>query len=105
MDQFNSIFEYLSTNRIAVCKHHQQGIIKSQLSAYLDKQYKEYIWRTRQKIVKAAQEETALQQWADNADEVVYPSPDAAPLTHLPVYCDGLQCTQCSYINRSIKRI
>lgn len=89
MDQFHAIFEYLPAHRIAVCKHHQQGIVQSQLEGHLNKQHQELVWRTRQKIVQAAQEETSLQQWAVTQDEVVYPSPDAAPLPHLPVYIDG----------------
>ena len=55
-DLFHAIFEYLPGNRIAVCKHHQQGIVKSQLEAHLDKRLKEYVWKTRQKIVKATLE-------------------------------------------------
>jgi hypothetical protein len=46
-----------------------------------------------------------LQQWAMTEEEVVYPSPVSAPLPHLPVYHNGLQCQACPYINRSIKRI
>lgn len=105
MNRFHAIFEYLPAHRIAICKHHQQGIVQSQLEGHLNKQHQELVWRTRQKIVQAAQEETSLQQWAVTQDEVVYPSPDAAPLPHLPVYIDGLQCSACPYINRSVKRI
>jgi hypothetical protein len=105
MDHFNSIFKYLPANRIAVCKHHQQGIVKSQLAAHLNNSHQEYVKRMRQKIVQTAEQEASLQEWADDADQVVYPSPDAAPLPHLPMYRDGLQCTQCPYINRSILRI
>jgi hypothetical protein len=39
MEQFHTIFEYLPTHRIAVCKRHQQGIVKSQLEAYLKKRH------------------------------------------------------------------
>lgn len=105
MNQFHAIFEYLPAHRIAICKHHQQGIVQSQLEGHLNKRHQELVWRTRQKIVQAAQEETSLQQWAVTQDEVVYPNPDAAPLPHLPVYIDGLQCSACPYINRSVKRI
>ncbi|KAL5371306.1 hypothetical protein DPSP01_014356 [Paraphaeosphaeria sporulosa] len=105
MDQFGAIFEYLPTHRIAVCKRHQQGIVKSQLEGHLNKRHQEYVWGTRRKIVQAVQEETSLQPWAATQDEVIYPGPDAAPLPHLPVYHDGLQCSACPYINRSIKRI
>jgi hypothetical protein len=28
MDQFHAIFKYLPAHRIAVCKRHQQGIVK-----------------------------------------------------------------------------
>jgi hypothetical protein len=45
MQQFNNIFEYLLTQRIAVCKSHQQGIIKSQLQTYLDTKHKELVTR------------------------------------------------------------
>jgi hypothetical protein len=104
-DQFYNVFEYLPANRIAVCKHHQQGIVKSHLGAHLNKRHKECSWETRRDMVKAAQEDASLQQWADDPDQVIYPSPDAAPLPYLAVYHDGLQCTQCPYINRSTQRI
>ncbi|KAF9733880.1 hypothetical protein PMIN01_08223 [Paraphaeosphaeria minitans] len=105
MDQFHTTFEYLAAHRIAVCKRHEQGIVKFQLEGHLNKQHQEYIWATRQKIIQAVQEETSLQQWAVTQEEVVYPSPDTAPLPHLPVYHDGLQCSACPYINRSTERI
>jgi hypothetical protein len=105
MDQFHAIFEYLPAHRIAVCKRHQQGIVKVQLEAHLNKRHQEYVWGTRQKMVKAVDEEESLQQWATTQDEIVYPSPEAALLPHLPVYHDGLRCSECPYINCSIKRI
>ncbi len=105
MEQFNTIFTHLPAHCIVVCKTHQQGIVKSQLGAHLDKKHQEYTARTRQKIVEAVQLETSLQQWAINPDQIVYPSPETTPLPHLPVYRDGLRCEICGYINRSIKRI
>ena len=62
MDQFNTIFEYLPTPRIAICKTHQQGVVKSQLEAHLNKRHQEYIWRTRKRIVEAVQEDALLQE-------------------------------------------
>jgi hypothetical protein len=56
-------------------------------------------------MVKAVDEEESLQQWATTQDKIVYPGPEAAPLPHLPVYHDRLRCSECLYINRSIKRI
>jgi hypothetical protein len=108
MDQFHSIFEYVRAHRIAICRSHQQGIIKAQLEAHLNKHHQEYVWRTRQHIVEAVQKEASLQEWASTPEEIVYPSPAAPPLPHLPVYADGLQCKECTdrpYINRSVKRI
>jgi hypothetical protein len=97
---------YLSAaHRIAVCKHYQQGIIKSQLDGHLNKQHQEYVLGDRQKIVRAVQEETSLQQCAATHDEIVYASLNAAPLPHLPVYRDRLQCCACPHINCSIKKI
>ena len=71
----------------------------------MKKRHQEYVWGTRLKIIQAAAEETLLQEWVNDADQIVYPSLEAAPLPHLPVYHDGLQCLACPYINRSIKRI
>jgi uncharacterized C2H2 Zn-finger protein len=105
MQQFNNIFEYLPTQRIAVCKSHQQGIIKSQLQTHLDTKHKELVARTRRDIVSAVYQEASLQQWAMDKEEVVYTSPVSMPLPHLPVYHNGLQCHACPYINRSIKRM
>ncbi|OAK93355.1 hypothetical protein IQ06DRAFT_198447, partial [Phaeosphaeriaceae sp. SRC1lsM3a] len=105
MEQFNSIFVYLPTQRIAVCKSHQQGIIKSQLQTHLDTKHRELVARTRRDIVSAVYKEAWLQPWAMTEEQVVYPSPVSAPLPHLPVYHDGVQCQSCPYINRSIKRI
>lgn len=105
MEHFNAIFEYIPAHRIAVCRTHQQGIVKSQLGAHLNKKHQEYVWRTRKKIVEAAQEEASLQQWASDLDQIVYPSPETTPLPHLPVYHDGLQCQECGYINRNVLRI
>jgi hypothetical protein len=51
------------------------------------------------------QEETSLQQCAATHDEIVYASLNAAPLPHLPVYRDRLQCCACPHINCSIKKI
>jgi hypothetical protein len=80
MEQFHAIFEYLPTHRIAVCKRHQQGIVKSQLEAHLKKRHQEYVWGTRLKIIQAAAEETLLQEWVNDADQIVYPSLEAALL-------------------------
>lgn len=105
MNRFHAIFEYLPAHRIAVCKRHQQGIVKVQSEAHLNKRHKGYVWGTRQKMVKAVEEEESLQQWATIQDEIVYPSLEAAPVPYLPVYHDGLRCSDCPYINCSIRRI
>jgi superfamily II DNA helicase RecQ len=105
MEHFTHIFEYLPAYRIAVCKTHQQGIVKSQLEAHLNKKHQEYVWRTRQEIIEAVQKDESLQQWASDPDQIVYPSPESNALPHLPTYQDRLQCQQCGYINRSVKRM
>jgi hypothetical protein len=43
MEQFNNIFKYVLVNRIAICKSYQQGVVKSQLKAHLDKKHKELV--------------------------------------------------------------
>jgi hypothetical protein len=55
MNQFHAIFEYLPAHRIAVCKRHRQGIVKVHLEAHLNKRHQEYVWGTRQKMVKAVE--------------------------------------------------
>jgi hypothetical protein len=105
MERFYDIFEYLQANRIAICKSHQQGVVRSQLKAHLDRKHQEYVWQTRQEIVEAVQKEASLQQWASDVEQIVYPTPESDPLPHLPIYSDGLRCKQCGYINRSVKRI
>ncbi|KAJ6194071.1 hypothetical protein J3E72DRAFT_199128, partial [Bipolaris maydis] len=105
MDPFREIFVYLPTHCIAICKSHKQGVVKSQLLTHLDTKHQELAPHTRRSIVQATSEEPSLRNWADSADEVMFPRPDAAPLPHLPVYTDGLKCWECGYINRSEKRI
>jgi hypothetical protein len=83
MQQFHNIFEYLPTQRIAVCKSHQQGIIKSQLQTHLDNKHQELVARTRRDIVGAVHQEASLQQWAMTEEEVVFPNPISMPLPHL----------------------
>lgn len=107
MDPFNQIFEYLPVHRIAVCKTHKQGIIKSQLGTHLNTKHQEYTAHMRRKIIVAVEQASSLQPWASQPDDVVYPSRDSAPLPHLPVYKDGLQCERCDQIvrqKRSIQR-
>jgi superfamily II DNA helicase RecQ len=105
MDPFYTIFEYLPAHRIAICKHHQQGIIKSQLRTHLDTRHQEFVPRTRQNIVRAVQQEASLRSWAVTQDDVIQPSPASTPLPHLPVYRDGLQCMECGRIYRHIKKM
>ena len=105
MDQFNAIFEYLPTHRVAICKSHQQGIVRSQLRTHLDTKHQELVPNTRRQVVNAANQEASLQAWATNHDEVVYPRPASQPLPHLPVYNDGVRCQGCHYINRSVIRV
>jgi hypothetical protein len=62
MEPFHAIFDYLPAHRIAVCKSHQQGIVKTQLEAHLNKQHQEYVCETRRKIVEAVQGEPLLQE-------------------------------------------
>ena len=105
MDQFYTIFEYLPKHRIAICRSHRQGIIRSQLKTHLNRKHQEYVRQTRQNIVEAVHQERSLQDWAATHEEIVYPTAECAPLPHLPVYQDGLRCQYCGYINRSIDRI
>ncbi|KAL6158268.1 hypothetical protein ACJBU6_04065 [Exserohilum turcicum] len=105
MDEFRDIFVYLPTHRIAICKRHKQGIVKSQLRTHLNTKHQELAPHTRRSIVQATSQEPWLRNWANNADQVMFPRPDAAPLPHLPVYTDGLKCCKCGYVNRSEKRI
>jgi hypothetical protein len=105
MDQFNALFEYLPAHSIAICKSHQQGIVRSQLRAHLDTKHQELVSNTRRQITSAAHREVSMQAWAKNHHEVVYPKSASRPLPHLPVYHDGVQCQACPYINRSKKRV
>jgi len=89
--------------RIAVCKGHQQGIVRSQLRTHLDTKHQELVPNTRRRIARAANQEASLQAWAVDHDEVVYPRPMSQPLPHLPVYRDGLKCDECAHIYRHVK--
>lgn len=42
-DHFHAIFEYLPAHRIAVCKHHQKGIVRYQPEGHVNKQHQEYV--------------------------------------------------------------
>jgi uncharacterized C2H2 Zn-finger protein len=105
MDQFNTIFAYSPTHRIAICKSHQQGVVKSQLRTHLDTKHQELVPNTRRQVVNAVDQEASLQAWAMNYEEVIYPRPASQPLPHLPVYHDGLQCNTCAHVYRHIKRM
>jgi len=73
--------------RIAVCKGHQQGIVRSQLRTHLDTKHQELVPNTRRRIARAANQEASLQAWAVDHDEVVYPQahvPAIAPFTRVP---------------------
>jgi uncharacterized C2H2 Zn-finger protein len=105
MDQFNTIFAYSPTHRIAICKSHQQGVVKSQLRTHLDTKHQELVPNTRRQVVNAVDQEASLQAWAMNYEEVIYPRPASQPLPHLPIYHDGLQCNTCAHVYRHIKRM
>lgn len=105
MDVFRCTFEYLPAHRIAICRTHQQGIVKSQLQTHLDSKHRNLVPGTRRRIVQAVSEDESLQNWADNADDVVFPRQDAAPLPYLPVYASGFKCTVCGRIYTHIKGV
>ena len=105
MEAFQDIFDYLPTHRIAICKRHHQGIIKSQLRTHLDTKHQDLYPRIRQDIIQAIDTDASLQNWASDADQVVFPRPDTAPLPHLLVYEDGLKCVECGYIYRHMKKM
>ena len=105
MEQFNSIFEYLPAHRIAICKSHRQGIVQSQLAAHLDTKHQELVPNTRKTIIRAAQQDASLRSWAFDEDDVIVPDAATRPLPHLPVYTDGLQCTECGQMYRHVKRM
>ena len=90
---------------MAVCKPHKQGIVKAQLQTHLDTKHQELVPRTRRNIVSAVRQNTSLQPWAMEEDDVIYPGPASTPLPHLPVYQNGLQCRECGRIYRHIKRM
>ncbi|USP79366.1 hypothetical protein yc1106_06640 [Curvularia clavata] len=56
-------------------------------------------------MVQATSQEPWLRNWAESADQVMFPRPDAAPLPHMPVYTDGLKCWECGYICRHVKKM
>lgn len=103
MDSFRSTFEYLPAYRIAICRRHQQGILKSQLQTHLDTKHQGLVRSKRRHIIQAVGEDESLHHWANHADDVVFPRQDAAPLPHLPVYKNGLKCKECGHIYTHIK--
>lgn len=104
MDLINSLFEYLHTNHIAICKTHCQGVLLSQVASHLDSGHRELTAAARKGVASAARAYTA---WALSAKEVVYPHADAQPIEYLPLYKDGLQCKveSCGYTVRSLQNI
>jgi hypothetical protein len=77
--------------------------VRSQLQTHLDIKHQDLVLGTRRNIIQAVGEDESLQNWANHADEVVFPRQDAAPLPHLPVYTDGLKCKECARIYTHIK--
>lgn len=105
MDLFREIFMYLPTHCIVICKSHKQGVVKSQLRTHLDTKHQELAPHIRRSIIQATSQEPSLRNWAQDAHQVMFPRPDAAPLPHLPVYTDGLKCQECGYICRHVKKM
>jgi uncharacterized C2H2 Zn-finger protein len=105
MDQFNAIFEYLPAHSIAICKSHQQGVVRSQLRTHLDTKHQELVSNTRGAIISVVHQEVTLRAWAVAQEDIVYPSAVSQPLPHLPVFRNGLQCNECARIYRHIKGI
>ena len=103
MEQFNHVFEYVPRHCIAVCKQHRQGILQGQLHTHLRSHHPEVPAKTRQEICLAAA--TACHQWASTKDAIRFPPGLKQPIPHLEVYKNGLGCTACTYINRSIERM
>jgi hypothetical protein len=65
---------------MAVCKSHKQGIVKAQLQTNLDTKHQELVPRTRRNIVSAVRQNTSLQPWAMEEDDVIDPGPTSTPL-------------------------
>ncbi|KAF2842566.1 hypothetical protein M501DRAFT_928389 [Patellaria atrata CBS 101060] len=100
MDQFNTLFVHISCYRVAVCKECHVGIVKANIARHLDTRHANLTRSTLQEIARAAR---AIEELAEGEDQVVYPGPDSEPVPHLTVWRDGLKCTRCGYIRRTIQ--
>jgi superfamily II DNA or RNA helicase len=104
MESFNESFTYLPAHHIAICKTHRQGVLSSQLASHLDSGHQGLTVATRRAIASAVK---ALTDWAACPEEVVYPTSEAPPLSHLLLFEDGFRCRMepCGHIVRGLQNI
>jgi hypothetical protein len=94
-------FEHLAEYCIAICKECRHGVLPSHIKSHLQRAHK-----VKQKHAEDIAER--VRSWPgliEYASEIQVPSQVVAPISHLPVYSDGLLCqldaASCSKVFRS----
>lgn len=90
-------FHYYAEYRVLVCKSCQYAIQPAYITAHLRSD--------QHKLTRQQSEEIGLQyklmDLADPGTEAIVPETIVPPIDYLPIYRDGLQCSNCSYVCRS----
>ena len=104
MDDSYFPFKTDINHRVIICLTCQYAVIPSQTKTHLQVYHKRLTLQQRRDIVSKVEN---LAELAKDHKDVIFPQPHTPPVFSLPVYFDGLKCTEtssqgdiCSYICR-----
>ena len=107
MDDFHRLFYVNSQHHILICTDCQFAVVPTQIGKHLRAHHLRLSLQQRRTIVSRVEELIGL---AEVPSDVIYPLPSDPPVTHLPLYFDGLKCNGydaqgalCSYICRTLR--
>lgn len=106
MDDPHFPFEIDVYHRVIICLTCQYAVIPSQTKTHLRVYHKRLTLQQRRNIVSKVEN---IAELAKDHKDVIYPQPHTPPVFGLPVYFDGLKCTEtnsqgdvCSYMCRTL---
>ena len=97
MSDFEDIFTPLPVYRIIVCKKCQWAVVPDHVRKHLAAHHSTLSKSERQTIIAAVESCSWL---ARTAADVVYPSPEDAPVEGLPIFYNSIRCTRRDESNR-----
>ncbi|KAK4551753.1 hypothetical protein LTR86_010946, partial [Recurvomyces mirabilis] len=102
MVQWQDVFVHRPEFGIIICQQCEYAVVPQQVNRHV-KDHHPFI--SKQQRIAIAQSIQALPDVAQIHQDVTYPSADEVPIAALPVYHDGLQCRECSYVCRHVRRM